>query len=92
MLINLELLKSLQMNAPRYTSYPTADQFRLDFTVDDQLIQIKNNCSIDEPMSLYIHIPFCNTLCLYCGCNKIITNNRNVIDRYLDYLALEIEL
>ncbi len=90
-----KLVEKCQMNAPRYTSYPTADRFIYNFTEDIQKKQIDKlvkSLSYNEPISLYIHIPFCNTLCLYCACNKIITNDRNNITRYLDYLQREIEL
>ncbi len=89
-----ELIERCQTNAPRYTSYPTADRFSLDFGITEQLSQIKKifTPEFDQAVSLYIHIPFCNTLCLYCGCNKIITNNRNKITEYLEYLAKEFAL
>ncbi|MFN8770060.1 MAG: oxygen-independent coproporphyrinogen III oxidase [Neisseriaceae bacterium] len=99
------IIEKYQMNAPRYTSYPTADRFNLIFDKNMQLSQIdkifnyggdqkklKDFKQYIEPISLYIHIPFCNTLCLFCGCNKIITNKRNSIDKYLDYLEREIDL
>ncbi|MBY0379559.1 MAG: coproporphyrinogen III oxidase, partial [Burkholderiales bacterium] len=88
-----ELIEKCQTNAPRYTSYPTADRFNFDFSEATQLNQLNKvfiEQKSDEAISLYIHIPFCNTLCLYCGCNKIITNNRQSIDTYLDYLEREI--
>ncbi|MDD3266428.1 MAG: oxygen-independent coproporphyrinogen III oxidase [Burkholderiales bacterium] len=89
-----ELITNCQTNAPRYTSYPTADRFTLDFTKDQQVTQIMQvfTTEFDEQISLYIHIPFCNTLCLYCGCNKIITNNRANITQYIKYLEKEFEL
>lgn len=97
-----ELIEKYQTNAPRYTSYPTADRFGLEFNKDTQLSQIDkvfNTFSTDntstkysDVISLYIHIPFCNTLCLFCGCNKIITNNRASIDNYLNYFEREIDL
>lgn len=89
-----ELIERCQTNAPRYTSYPTADRFSLDFGITEQLSQINKvfTPEFDQAVSLYIHIPFCNTLCLYCGCNKIITNNRNKITEYLKYLAKEFVL
>jgi oxygen-independent coproporphyrinogen-3 oxidase len=89
-----ELIERCQTNAPRYTSYPTADRFSLDFGISEQLSQINKvfTPEFDQAVSLYIHIPFCNTLCLYCGCNKIITNNRNKITEYLEYLAKEFAL
>lgn len=86
-----ELIVRCQTNAPRYTSYPTADRFTFEFDLDKQLEQISKVFTSDfaEQISLYIHIPFCNTLCLYCGCNKIITNNRANITEYLTYLEKE---
>lgn len=89
-----ELIERCQTNAPRYTSYPTADRFSLEFGISDQLNQIRQvfTPEFNQPVSLYIHIPFCNTLCLYCGCNKIITNNRGKITEYLVYLAKEFAL
>lgn len=89
-----QLIERCQTNAPRYTSYPTADRFSLEFNRNTQLIQLAKTFTseFNQPISLYIHIPFCNTLCLYCGCNKIITNDRGQIARYLEYLAKEFAL
>jgi len=88
-----ELIEKCQTNAPRYTSYPTADRFNFDFTRKDQEQQLGIFASKKSaPISLYIHIPFCNTLCLFCACNKIITNDRNQISQYLVYLEKEMEL
>lgn len=86
-----ELIERCQTNAPRYTSYPSADRFTLEFGVTSQEQKIKEvfTAEFDQAVSLYIHIPFCNTLCLYCGCNKIITNNRAKITEYLTYLERE---
>lgn len=85
------LIERFGVNAPRYTSYPTADRFSLNFTQADHK---KNLQQLDpsKPVSLYIHIPFCNTLCLFCACNKIITNDRTNIKIYLEYLEKEILL
>lgn len=89
-----ELITRCQTNAPRYTSYPTADRFTLEFNEQKQLTQISQIFTKDfhEAVSIYIHIPFCNTLCLYCGCNKIITNKRENITEYLGYLEREFAL
>lgn len=89
-----ELIEKCQTNAPRYTSYPTADKFNFDFTHLVQEEQLKKIFTRKElqPISLYIHIPFCNTLCLYCACNKIITNDRSKISQYLIYLEREMDL
>lgn len=79
---------------PRYTSYPTAPQFSDDFTEADYLEQIKQSNERANPrfLSLYFHIPFCQSLCFYCGCNKIITHNNGRAVDYLVYLKKEIEL
>lgn len=88
-----ELIEKCQINAPRYTSYPTADRFNTVYDLKTHLLQIKSNLqNTSTEISLYIHIPFCNTLCLYCACNKIITNDRNKIIKYLKYLEDEVKL
>ncbi|MCC2645595.1 MAG: hemN [Burkholderiales bacterium] len=89
-----ELIAKCQTNAPRYTSYPTADRFNFEFTRREQEKQLSTvfTNTKSEPISLYIHIPFCNTLCLFCACNKIITNDRSQISKYLGYLEKEMEL
>ncbi|MFN7095163.1 MAG: coproporphyrinogen III oxidase, partial [Burkholderiales bacterium] len=89
-----DLIAKCQINAPRYTSYPTADRFSFAFTRQSQLTQLHQNFTGTKPeaISLYIHIPFCNTLCLYCGCNKVITNDRTNITKYLTYLQREMQL
>ncbi len=89
---DLGLIEKCQNNAPRYTSYPTADKFSLDYPISNHYVQLKNNLEPNKPISIYIHIPFCNTLCLYCACNKIITNDRSNIAKYLIYLEKEIKL
>ena len=88
-----ELIASLPGNGPRYTSYPTADRFHNGFD-DNAYVHALNQLSphSGQPLSLYIHIPFCNTICYYCGCNKIITKDKSRADVYLDYLAREMAL
>ena len=77
---------------PRYTSYPTALQFSEELTADDYRENaIASNVS-GVPLSLYVHIPFCHTLCYYCGCNKIITRNQDRVDRYIEMLYREIDM
>jgi len=77
---------------PRYTSYPTALQFRDSVTANVyQGHAIASNES-GVPLSLYVHIPFCHSLCYYCGCNKIVTHNQARVDRYLEMLYREIDM
>lgn len=86
--VDLDLIRRLDRNGPRYTSYPTADRFAGTFTAESyQNWVAKRDAS--RPLSLYIHIPFCNTLCFYCACNKIITKDRSKSAKYVQYLVKE---
>lgn len=85
-----QLLSKYNTSGPRYTSYPTALEFHDDFKHNDFIKAIENSTNRD--LSLYVHIPFCHTLCYYCGCNKVITRHRDKADTYLEYLAKEIAL
>ncbi len=87
--IDPALIKKYNTNAPRYTSYPTALSFSEDFYRDDIIHAVQTSGKRD--LSLYIHIPFCHSLCYYCGCNKIVTRHQDKADIYLDYLEKEIE-
>ena len=89
---DLELIKRYQVNTPRYTSYPTADKFNQNYNISIHIQNLQNLLVNKEKFSLYIHIPFCNTLCLFCGCNKVITNKREKITVYLNYLEKEMQL
>jgi oxygen-independent coproporphyrinogen-3 oxidase len=89
-----ELIRKLSQQGPRYTSYPTADRFNEEFTMGDYLQAVNNvrTMGARNPLSLYVHIPFCDKLCYYCACNKIITKNRSKAEVYLSYLKREIEI
>ena len=89
-IVDRKLIASLPANGPRYTSYPTADRFHTGFTAEDYIQAVQNRTP--GPLSLYIHIPFCNTICYYCGCNKIITKDTTRADQYLGYLKKEFAL
>ena len=88
------LIRSLSQSGPRYTSYPTADRFHDSFGYRDYLQTVTHLHArgARHPLSLYIHIPFCDTVCYYCGCNKIVTKNRDKAAVYLGYLKREIEM
>jgi len=77
---------------PRYTSYPTALQFSEELGADDYRENAIASNASGVPLSLYVHIPFCHTLCYYCGCNKIVTRNQDRVDRYMVMLYREIEM
>jgi oxygen-independent coproporphyrinogen-3 oxidase len=74
-----ELIARYDGKGPRYTSYPTADRFTADWSAQtqNQLLEQRLPGALQIPLSLYFHLPFCNTICYYCGCNKIITKDRN---------------
>jgi oxygen-independent coproporphyrinogen-3 oxidase len=91
-----ELLTRFDIPGPRYTSYPTADRFVEAFSQVDlqQALALRNQGlgQKNKPLSIYVHIPFCESLCYFCACNKIITKHHEKAKAYLGYLAKEIEL
>ena len=88
------LIQRYDLPGPRYTSYPTANQFNemVSFRNYRQWAKLSNEEPIPKPLSLYFHLPFCNTSCYYCACNKIITKNSQRAVDYLKDLHREIEL
>jgi len=88
----LELVRKYNIPGPRYTSYPTAPQFS--DTIDRQslLEEIRRDNADASPLSLYFHVPFCESLCWYCGCTTVITTRRASAGEYVDLLIKEIEL
>lgn len=92
--IDLKKFRKYDKPGPRYTSYPTAPQFNEAFTQKDYVEEIiKTNNGDEHPdLSLYFHLPYCDTLCYFCGCNMLITRNRDRINEYIDYLKKEIDL
>ena len=95
-LITPDLLTRFDVPGPRYTSYPTADRFVEAFGEVDylQALDQRKNSALGKatPLSLYVHIPFCESLCYYCACNKIITKHKDRAENYLRYLTREVEL
>ncbi len=91
-----DLLRQYDVSGPRYTSYPTADRFVEAFSAEDYsqaLTQRRSGAAaLALPLSLYVHIPFCESLCYYCACNKIITKHHDRAAEYLRYLAREVDL
>lgn len=89
-----DIIRKLSISGPRYTSYPTADRFQADFGYGnflEALAALKMRGG-RRPLSLYIHIPFCDTICYYCACNKVVTKDRSKAATYLSYLKQEVEL
>ena len=83
-----DLIARMTQRGPRYTSYPTADRFTPAFGAGEFAAAVRPG----KPLSLYVHIPFCESLCYYCACNKIITHDRAKAATYLGYLLREIDL
>jgi len=94
--ISEDLLRRFDVSGPRYTSYPTADRFVESFPVDDYMRALTQRsvgaAASATPLSLYVHIPFCENLCYYCACNKIITKHHDRAAPYLSYLSREVDL
>ena len=87
-----ELIRRYDRPGPRYTSYPTAPQFHAGFTAADYAAEARRSNASGRPLSLYLHVPYCRSSCYYCGCNRIITRNRERGRAYLDRLLVEIAL
>lgn len=94
--ITTELLTKFDVPGPRYTSYPTADRFVEAFGQTEYLQALEQRragpAALALPLSLYVHIPFCESLCYYCACNKIITKHHERSVPYLRYLGKEVDL
>ncbi|MDR8390752.1 oxygen-independent coproporphyrinogen III oxidase [Aliifodinibius sp. S!AR15-10] len=91
--VDIDLIKKYNVQGPRYTSYPTAVQFQDAGREDVEELHryLVNRNSGPHRVSLYFHIPFCFSLCWYCGCNKVITKDQDRGDGYLDYLEMEMD-
>jgi len=94
LVFNPELIRRFDINGPRYTSYPTADRFidTFDARAFSAWLGKRETGETGKPLSLYFHIPFCNTICYYCACNKIITKDHGLSAKYLDYMDREMAL
>ncbi|MBF0110730.1 MAG: oxygen-independent coproporphyrinogen III oxidase [Magnetococcales bacterium] len=91
--IDLDLIRKYDVSGPRYTSYPTAPCFVEPFPAAEVTTEVEAIARTDpqRPVSLYIHIPFCDTVCFYCACNKLVTKDRRQGSAYLEWLFREIE-
>jgi len=89
---DIDLIRRYNKSGPRYTSYPTAVQFHEGFDEAAYRAWAARTNASGRPLSLYFHIPFCDTVCYYCGCNKVVTKDRGRASPYLQRLHREIEL
>ena len=89
-----QIIRRFDINGPRYTSYPTADRFadKVGAENAEHWLAERTRGASRQALSLYFHIPFCNTICYYCACNKIITKDHGRSAKYLKYLARELAL
>ncbi len=86
------LVRKYNQPGPRYTSYPTAPHFRDDIAAEVLLADSLSSSAANPLLSLYIHLPFCESACWFCGCTRVISRDRNAADTYLDYLEKEVAL
>jgi oxygen-independent coproporphyrinogen-3 oxidase len=94
LVIDPVLIRKYDVAGPRYTSYPTADRFVEAFgeTELSQWLAKRNIGGISQPLSVYVHLPFCESICYYCGCNKIVTRDHSRSAKYIKYLDKELAL
>ena len=94
LVVEPDLIRKYDINGPRYTSYPTADRFVEAFgqTQARQWLSKRNIGGIQQPLSVYVHLPFCKTICYYCACNKVVTKDHGRSAKYIKYLAREMAL
>lgn len=92
--ISEALIRKFDTLGPRYTSYPTADRFNTGFTESSYISHLEQRVGKPDnpPLSIYVHLPFCESLCYFCACNKIITKEHSRIAEYLRYLDKEMAL
>ena len=94
LVIDPVLIRKYDVSGPRYTSYPTADRFVEAFGDAElkQWLARRNIGGISLPLSVYVHLPFCDTLCYYCGCNKVVTRDHGKSAKYIKCLEKELAL
>jgi oxygen-independent coproporphyrinogen-3 oxidase len=92
LVIDPVLIRKYDVSGPRYTSYPTADRFVEAFGEGEfrHWLGKRNIGGINQPLSVYVHLPFCDTLCYYCGCNKVVTRDHGRSAKYIKYLGKEL--
>src|SRR5512146_758930 len=94
LVVDESLIRKYGGAGPRYTSYPTADRFVEAFgpAAYRHWLGNRNIGGFTRPLSLYVHLPFCDTICYYCACNKVVTRNHGRSAPYVDYLGREMRL
>jgi len=94
LVLDTALIRKYDLFGPRYTSYPTADRFHDGFKAEHYVNAIiarnHSHAITPQPLSLYVHVPFCSTICYYCACNKVITKDHGRSAKYIRYVGREI--
>ena len=90
--LTASLLQKYSLNIPRYTSYPTAPEWTSEFTKEDFLSANEKADKLKAPISLYFHLPFCESQCYFCACNVVISKKKEITNPYLEYIEKEIEI
>ncbi|MEO6181809.1 MAG: oxygen-independent coproporphyrinogen III oxidase [Verrucomicrobiota bacterium] len=90
--VDLDLIKKYNVPGPRYTSYPPATQFTDKLSLYELQEKVRESGQSERKLSLYFHLPFCQTLCWFCGCTTVITTEQSVSSKYLEYLKKELAL
>ncbi|MHA2099034.1 MAG: oxygen-independent coproporphyrinogen III oxidase [Candidatus Kariarchaeaceae archaeon] len=89
--LSYELIDRFDKRVPRYTSYPTVPNWSVDFGPQDYISSLIERSESNDPLSVYIHIPFCIRRCLFCACTTLITQRQDKPEKYMEYLKLEIK-
>ncbi len=90
--VDLDLVKKYSVPGPRYTSYPPATHFTNEIAPEVFVEKIRANNRSERDLSLYFHLPFCQTLCWFCGCTTVITTDQRKSGDYIKYLEREMDL
>lgn len=90
--VDLSLVQKYNVPGPRYTSYPPATHFTEEVSREELMAKMRENAQTERDLSLYFHLPFCWSLCWFCGCTTVITTNQGASGQYLEYLKKELAL
>ncbi|OLS24052.1 MAG: Oxygen-independent coproporphyrinogen-III oxidase [Candidatus Heimdallarchaeota archaeon LC_2] len=89
--LSYELINRFDKRVPRYTSYPTVPNWTEKFGPKDYISDLVTRSEFEDPLSIYVHIPFCIRRCLFCACTVLVTQRVDRPEKYLEYLKLEID-
>jgi oxygen-independent coproporphyrinogen-3 oxidase len=87
----MDMARRYATSGPRYTSYPTAPQFSEEFELQRYINWQGRRENHADPLSIYVHVPFCHDICYYCACNKVVTRKEGVASTYLAHLTRELQ-